>query len=456
MTIAAQNSEAGADWPAPTTAWYTVAVLLIAYTLGFVDRAILTILVEPIQADLNINDTQIGLLHGFAFVIFYVSLGVPLGYVADRYNRKHLIAGSIALWSLMTAVCGLANSFWQLFSARVGVGVGEAGLSPAGYSLIADCFPPKRRSLALGVYTIGIYLGSGLAILGGGVVVGMIGTTPSVEIPVLGEVRSWQLVFFVVGLPGLLVSLLAMTIKEPTRKLSAKDTVQTDFKSNWKATWAHIGLHRRAYALITLGFAFLGVPFNVALLWARPYLSRHFGVTPEQGAYLVGFTMLIFATAGIICGSLLCDRMQAKGKTDATVKIGLAAALLVIAPVIAFPLMPTLPLAIAALAVVLFFGAFAYGAAPASLQLITPNRMRATVSALYLVLVNLVGLTAGPLITGMFTDYVFQDKGAVGISAAIVGTASALVAAIAFALLSKPFVKAAEAQASAAAVTSAV
>ncbi|MES2860731.1 MAG: MFS transporter, partial [Pseudomonadota bacterium] len=173
-------------WPASATAWYTVAVLLIAYTFAYVDRAILTILVEPIQADLNLNDTQIGLLHGFAFVIFYVSLGVPLGYVADRFNRKHLIAGSVALWSVMTALCGMTHTFWQLFAARVGVGVGEAGLSPAGYSMISDCFPPKRRSLALGIYTIGIYLGSGLAILGGGLVVGLIGTTPSVEIPVLG------------------------------------------------------------------------------------------------------------------------------------------------------------------------------------------------------------------------------------------------------------------------------
>ncbi len=436
-------------WPASATAWYTVGVLLIAYTFAYVDRAILTILVEPIQADLNLNDTQIGLLHGFAFVIFYVSLGVPLGYVADRFNRKHLIVGSVALWSVMTALCGMTHTFWQLFAARVGVGVGEAGLSPAGYSMISDCFPPKRRSLALGIYTIGIYLGSGLAILGGGLVVGLIGTTPSVEIPVLGEVRSWQLAFFAVGLPGLMVALLMLTVKEPSRKLSSADTAAVDFRSNWNATWKHIGQHRSAYALITVGFAFLGVPFNVALLWARPYLSRHFGVSPEQGAYLVGGTMLVFATAGIICGSILCDRLQSKGKTDATVKIGLAASLLVIAPVIAFPLMPTLPLAIAILAVVLFFGAFAYGAAPASLQLVTPNRMRATVSALYLVLVNLVGLTAGPIVTGMFTDYVFQDKGAVGISAAIVGTASALIAALAFALLSKPFVRAAEAQATA-------
>lgn len=426
-------------WPKPATAWYAVGVLLLAYTLGYVDRSILTILVEPVQADLRINDTQLGLLHGFAFVIFYVTLGVPLGYLADRSNRKWLIAGSVALWSVMTAVCGLTRTFGQLFAARVGVGIGEAGLSPAGYSLISDQFPPGRRSLALGIYTIGIYLGSGLAILGGGAVIGLIGARPTVVVPWLGAVRSWQLVFMIVGLPGLLVSLLAMTVREPLRRLKADDLGDVGLAAGWAAAWAQIARHRGAYGLITVGFAFLGVPFNVALLWARPYLSRHFGVTPSQGAYLVGFTMLVFATSGIITGSIACDRLQSAGRQDAPVRIGLAAAFLVLIPVVAFPLMPSLPFAVAALAGVLFFGAFAFGAAPASLQLITPNRMRATVSAIYLVLINLVGLTAGPLVTGAFTDYVFRDKGAVGISAALVGAVSAVIAAAAFALLFRPF-----------------
>ena len=430
-------------------------MLLLAYTLSYMDRAILTILVEPIQADLHINDTQLGLLHGFAFVIFYVTLGIPLGYLADRTSRKRLVVASIALWSLMTAVCGLTRTFGQLFAARIGVGVGEAGLSPAGYSLIADYFPPNRRSAALGVYAAGIYLGSGLAIVAGGLIVGLVGGRPTVETPVLGAVRSWQLVFFCVGLPGLLVAALAATLREPARKLKESDPTIGGFATQWRRSWAQIGRHRRAYALLTVGFSFLGVPFNVASLWARPYLSRHFGVTPSRGAYLVGFTMLIFATAGIVTGSLLCDRLQSSGQNDATARVGLAAALLVLAPVIVFPMMPSLPLAVAALALMLFFGAFAFGAAPASLQLITPNRMRATISALYLVLVNLVGLTAGPLMTGALTDYVFHDKAAVGVSAAIVGAASAITAAAAFAASMRPFGAAVRAQTAPAAAWSA-
>lgn len=433
----------GDDWPPPLQAWRTVGVLLIAYTLAYVDRSILTIIVEPVQADLRINDTQIGLLHGFAFVIFYVTLGIPLGYMADRSNRKWLIAGSIGVWSLMTAACGLARSFPQLFLARIGVGVGEAGLSPAGYSLIADCFPPQRRSLALGIYTIGIYLGSGLAILGGGLLVGLIGAQPQVAVPVLGVVRSWQLVFFLTGVPGLLVALLATSMREPRRRLGPIEAARP--AENWRGAWAQIRRHRAAYGLLTIAYSFLGVPFNVAVLWARPYLSRRFGLPPSHAAYLVGFDMLVFATSGIVAGSLICDRLQAKGRRDATVRIGLAAAILVIAPIIALPLMSTPETAGVALAGILFFGAFAFGAAPASLQLITPNRMRATVSALYLLIVNLVGLTAGPLVTGALTDYTFHDKAAVGVSAAITATAAALISAVAFVALLKPFTRAADA-----------
>ena len=430
-------------WPGPVAAWSAVLVLLIAYAVGYVDRAILTIVVEPIQADLHINDTQLSLLHGFAFVIFYVTLGVPLGYLADRTQRKWLVVGSIALWSVMTAACGFTRSFSQLFAARVGVGFGEAGLSPASYSMIADYFPPEKRAAPLGVYTIGIYLGSGLAILGGGLVLSLIGAHRSVVVPGLGDVRSWQLVFMIVGAPGLLVAALAATIREPPRRLAPADASRGGVLAEFSATLDHIRRDGRVYGLLTLGFAFLGVPFNVALLWARPYLTRHFGVAPALGSTLLGLAMVVFATAGIVCGSVLCDAMTARGHANATVRTGVIGAICVLPPVIALPLAPTLPLALASLAALLFFAAFAYGAAPAALQLITPNRKRATVSALYLLLVNLVGLTAGPVLTGVLTDYVFHESGAVGYSAAIVAAAASVLALSAFVAVLKPFTVAA-------------
>jgi MFS family permease len=429
-------------WPSATAAWYAVIILLVAYTFGYIDRTIMTILVEPIEADLHIKDTAIGVLHGFAFVIFYVTLGLPLGWFADRTNRKRLICGSIALWSLMSASCGLARSFSQLFVARIGVGIGEAGLSPATYSLIADYFPPGRRTAPLGVYQVGIYLGSGLAILAGGLVVAMVGHSPTLQVPVLGAIRSWQAVFMIAGLPGLLVAALTATVREPPRRLAAGERQP---KGEWAATLSYIGLHKGVYALHFIGFACLGTPFNVALLWARPYFSRCFGMTPTAGASAVGLIMLIFATSGIVVGSLVADRIPKKGRIDATVRVGVFAGFALIPFVIAFPFLLTLQLALADLAAVLFFGAFAIGAAPSALQLITPNRMRGVVSALYLLIVNLTGQAMGPVLTGFFTDYVFHDPKAVGFSVAIVSTFAALVAAVSLLTLARPFRRTAEA-----------
>ena len=432
-------------WPDSRAAWYAVGVLLIAYTFAYIDRAILTILVEPIKRDLGINDTQIALLHGFAFVIFYVTLGLPMGYLADRINRKKLIVVSIAFWSLMTAGCGLAKSFGQLFLMRVGVGIGEAGLSPASYSLIADYFPPARRSIALGVYTIALYLGGGMAILIGGLVVKLVGESPAVMVPLLGEIRSWQLVFLIVGLPGLLVALLACTFGEPPRRVatngaSAKPAAESaGFIAGWRLMWAHISRFKKTYLLYLVGFSFLGVPFNVTLLWGRPYLSRHFGMAPADAAFLIGSLMLVCATAGIIAGSLLADRLQAQGRTDATIRVGLIAACAVILPMILFPYLPSIGSTAIALGLLLFFGAFAYGAAAAGLQLITPGSMRALVSALYLLVVNLVGLMMGPTMTGFLTDYLFKDQQSIGYAASMVGGVSALIAIVAFSVLQRAY-----------------
>lgn len=421
------------EWPSSGLGWYAVAVLFLAYTFSYVDRVILTILVEPIQRDLSINDSQLALLHGLAFVIFYVGLGVPLGYVADRVSRKKLIVASIVVWSVMTAGCGLAKSFGQLFMARVGVGVGEAGLSPASYSLIGDYFPPNKRSAALGAYTVAMFFGGGLALLIGGLVVQAVGNNPTIHVPLLGEIRSWQAVFILVGLPGLLVALLALTIQEPARRSDKALLADVSLKGPGFAE--QFKRHRSAYLLHFAGFAALSIPFNVTLLWARPFLSRVLGLTPSEGAYAVGGLMMVFCTAGVLTGSLLADRMQRRGKMDGTVRVALIAALGLLLPLAIFPFMPSVITACIVLSVILFFGAFAYGAGPAALQLITPNGHRAIMSAFYLLGINIVGLTAGPTLTGVLTDYVFMDKAAVGYSAAIVGVGGALLAGLFFALL---------------------
>ena len=195
-------------YPSSARAWATVAILMVAYVLSFVDRQILNLLVEPIRRDLAINDTQMSLLMGLSFALFYTVCGIPLGRVADTRSRRGLIAVGILFWSAATAACGMAKMYWQFLLCRIGVGVGEAALSPAAYSLIADSFPAERRATAISVYSMGVYLGSGLAFLVGGLVIQFASAQGDVTLPVLGEVRPWQLIFLILGVAGVFFTLL--------------------------------------------------------------------------------------------------------------------------------------------------------------------------------------------------------------------------------------------------------
>ena len=425
-------------WAPPAAAWYTATILLFAYTVAFIDRAVLSMLVEPMRRDLSINDTQVGLLAGFAFVIFYVGLGVPLGLVADRWNRKYLITISVLLWSTMTAACGLARTFASLFVARVGVGIGEAGLSPASYSLIADLFPSNRRGAPLGLYNAAIYVGSGLALIIGAAVVARVSHLGIINLALIGPVRAWKLVFFVVAVPGFLVALLMTTVREPIRHThSAVDNIPS-----LQETMLHIRSAGRVYLLHFLAFGFLAAPSSIFFLWARPFLTRRFGLPPADAGYLVGLLLTICATTGMMVGSMFSDVLQSRGLRDGTIRVGLISSSCLIVPLALLGVLPTIRLALLDMGIILFFAAFAFGAAPAALQLVTPNRIRAVVSGLYLLTLNLIGATAAPAITGALTDYVFHNPSDTGWSIAIVGSANSVLATLFFVLLRRPFLAA--------------
>ncbi len=206
------------DYPSSAYAWYVVVVLTAAYVVSFIDRQILALLVEPIRRDLGLTDTQMGLIMGSAFALFYTILGIPLGWLADRFSRRGIIAAGITIWCLMTAACGLSRNFGQLFLARVGVGVGEAALSPSALSLISDYFPRERRGRAISFYNMGVSLGAGIAMIGGGWIIAGIIDAPPTTLPVVGEIYAWQTVFLVVGLPGLAIAALMATVREPERR----------------------------------------------------------------------------------------------------------------------------------------------------------------------------------------------------------------------------------------------
>jgi MFS family permease len=206
------------DYPRARTAWYMVAVLMLCYTLSYADRQILAFLAGPLKHDLQINDTEFGVLQGLVFAVFYTLFGVPLGMVADRFSRRNLIALGVFLWSLTTSLSSIARSFGSLAAARMGVGIGEATLSPSAFSMIADSFPKERLSSALSIYTMGIQLGSGLALIIGGTVAQAVSQLPPVELPIAGAIAAWRVTFLIVGAPGLLVALLLLSVREPARR----------------------------------------------------------------------------------------------------------------------------------------------------------------------------------------------------------------------------------------------
>lgn len=244
---------------------------MVAYIFSFIDRQILSLMIEPIKVDLQITDTQFSLLSGLAFSMFYALMGLPIAFLADRFSRVRIIALGVAFWSLATAACGLSKSFPQMFLARMSVGVGEAALTPATYSMLSDLFSREKLGRAVGLYSMGAFLGGGLAFLVGGLVISLLRGAPSVELWGLGEVRSWQLTFFIVGLPEVLVALLILaTIRDPQRQPSA----QAPRKAAMGDGLRFIGNHRPTFLCLYLGFAFFSMCQYALVSWSPALYMR--------------------------------------------------------------------------------------------------------------------------------------------------------------------------------------
>lgn len=415
------------DYPSEPYAWYVMAVLVVAYALSYIDRTILTLLVEPIRNSLQISDTEISLLHGFAFALFYTLLGMPLGWLADRGNRIKIISVAIYVWSFATAACGLATSFLQMFIARVTVGVGEAALSPSAYSLVPDYFRPEKLARAFSFYNAGLFIGSGLALVIGGAVIEI---TPALDLPVVGYLEPWQVTFMYVGLPGLLVGLWVMTLREPKRLgLTASDDATMSLGSHIKRAFGYIKTRPGAYLYHFFGFALYAFIWTGTAAWIPTHFIRNFGMTPGEVGGTYGLIVVVFGLAGVTAGGMLAGRWRKQGKVDAEIRTGITGVLMTLPFGIAAPLMPDPALSFVFFAGLTFFASFPWGAATAALQIITPNRLRAMVSAMFLFLVNLAGIGMAPTVIALITDVGFGYDQAVKYSLAIaVGLAAPLSA----------------------------
>jgi MFS family permease len=421
------NDAAKARVDSTVYAWYVVAVLLLAQTSSFVDRMIMGLLVGPIRETFQINDTQYSLLAGLAFSIFYCLMGFPLARFADRGSRRLLIGVGIAVWSLMTAACGLARSFWGLFAARVGVGVGEATLGPAAYSIITDYFTREMLARALSIYMIGVTLGSGIAYMVGGSVVQWVQSLGTVTLPFLGELYGWQPVFFLVGLPGLLVALLMFTVREPVRR---GRLVSVSTHMPVREVIAYVRHRRRAYGSHIIGISVYVMVVYALNLWGPTYLIRTFGYSTESAGWTFGLIMVGAGTLGLLTAGWIADAWSARGRTDAFVRIILTSMIAMVPFVVALGFIKDVRFALPVLSIAIFLSAIQGGLAGGTLQLMTPNQMRAQVMALYGFLANLIGAGIGPTVVAVITDYVFGRDDAIGQSLAVTGAVLCPIAAL--------------------------
>ena len=406
----AAGAEPREAWGSPIYAWFVVLVLTLAYTCSFVDRQILTLLIEPIRRDLHISDTQVSLLGGLAFSIFYTTLGIPIARLADQTHRRNLMAAGVAFWSLMTAACGLARSFWGLFAARVGVGVGEAALSPAAFSLLADYFPPRKVALAVSVYSMGLYFGAGLALMIGGSVVKAVSNAPMHELPVIGEVFPWQLTFFIVAALSLPVLLLMSLIREPMRRAHARKAAPTDVApSSWRALRAFMRENVRTLVCHISAFTLFGVGINCYLFWGPSMMMRTHGWDAPRAGLVLGAMLFVLGTAGVYCGGWVAERLAIKGRRDAILRAALIGIVCGVPFLLATPLIDDERAATITLGAAVFFMAYPQGLPAAALQVITPNPLRAQMTAIYFFIGNLIASGLGPTIPALLNDYVFRD-----------------------------------------------
>lgn len=419
------------DYPNQVYAWYVVGVLTVAYIFSFVDRQIINLLVDPIREDLNLTDTQISLLQGIAFALFYTLMGIPIARLADVSNRRAIIAAGVFLWSLMTALCGLAKSFGQLFAARIGVGVGEAALSPPSYSLFSDYFPPGKVTRAIAVFTGGSFLGAGLAYIIGGYVVDFVTGLDVVEVPVFGQIRAWQMAFIVVGLPGILLALLVLSLREPVRRGLLEDQPGAVPQSiPIKEIIAFLRKNRRTYGHHMIGVSMFVMLAYAILAWTPAFFIRKYDWTPGEVGLVYGSMLLIFGTSGVVGAGWMADALRRRGYTDANLRVIMIGALCSTPFGVAAFMVDNIWLALALMAPFTFLWGLPHGIAPAALQPVTPNQMRAQVSALYLLAVNLIGLGIGPTFVALLTDYVYEDPALVGHSLATVVAISAPLSAL--------------------------
>jgi MFS family permease len=431
--------------PDDETNWYAnyvLGTLLVAYVFSFVDRNILALMVGPLRRDLGISDFEISLLQGPAFALFYSTMALPVAHLADTRRRTAIIACGVAVWSAMTAGCGLVRSFIALFLLRLGVGLGEAALSPPAASLLSDYFHPRRYPRAMAIFSLGIGVGTGMSFLIGGAVVELVSGASTVSVPLLGEIRPWQLTFLVIGIPGLLIAALMATIREPERRGAILDGEGQVEVIPLSEVFQFIGQRWRLYINFPIATGFLGIFGYGMAAWYPTFLIRTFGFSAGEAGGIFGLIYVIVGPLGTLFGVRLAERLQTSGYRDAHVRFIMLAGLGMMVFGTIGPLMPNPGLALTFLVPAVFLKCSYLGSSSSAMQLVTPNQLRAKVTALQIFFANIIGMTIGASGIAFLTDFVFVDDLAIRYSLSWVAAVTCLLGAVVSMTCLKPYSRA--------------
>ncbi|MDZ4371264.1 MAG: MFS transporter [Phenylobacterium sp.] len=422
-------------YPPRAYAWFVVGALSLINMVSYVERQILTLLFGPIKQDFQLTDTEVSLLAGAAFVIFYVLFGLLFGRLADRSNRKRIIMIGAVFWGVATAACGLAQNFIQLFLARISVGVGEASLGPAALSTISDHFPRERLARAISFYTGAQYLGAGLALVIGGLAIHIVAQLPPLDLPGLPPLRPWQMTFVIVGLGGMLALIPMFFVREPVRRGMARPapTAGTDKAAVRSELFAFLGANRPMFTAHFAAFSISSMLGFGTVAWVPTFFIRVHEWAPQNVGYVYGGILAVMGAAGVIAGGRIAEWMESKGVADTyfvlpMISLSATAVFLISAMVLA----PTAEIALGLLVFSTFLSSIPVSLIITALQAVAPNQLRGQLTAVYYFIANILGVASGPTVVALLTDYVYRDEMAVGLSLA---TASAIITPIVVVIL---------------------
>ena len=419
------------SYPEKKHSYSAVAILTLAQVFAFIDRQIPSMLVEPIKQDFNLTDSQIALLGGAAFSIFYAIMALPIGYAVDRYTRTKVLGTGIFLWSLMTALAGLANSFGKLFGARIGVAVGEAVMAPISVSLVSDSFPENKQGKPMGIITAGVYIGIGITLLGGGFLIDYLTSIGGITLPLIGYLKPWQATFMIVGIPGLVLAIAAFYLKEPRRIEEQADSNHLVDKKN---VFLHLKEHRKTLIPMFGGLIFMALIFYSFSFWAPTMMIRTFDISLTEVGFILGMITIISSITGTIIAGSAVDYLRNRNYSDAPVRAAMIAVILALPPIISLSFVQTeLGAWICIAMYLLFISSFA----PLGLLAISgvsTGNVKGQTAAIHAFLMMAFGLSLGPQLTAFFTDFVFVDPNLLINSVSLTGLIVLPISALLFKL----------------------